>query len=418
MSGTKKILIISASAGAGHNQAAKAVQQALQNTATANVSVIDFMDSQHSYLNNLLKESYLRMIDVFPDMYDFLYRWTQVPTSGSKVHYLLAQAMKRDMLALINKHRPDLLIFTHPFPCVAASYLRRIRQIDIPLAGIITDFAVHRLWIHKEINLYFVASPDIKKKLIQEGICPAKIHATGIPIDAGFAQPLAQQTVRLELGLHHHRPVILLMGGGLGLGPVKQSLASLNSIRESLQIIVVAGNNEKLRDSLENATSCSRHSIQVFGYTNHIRKLMAASDLLITKAGALTSSEALAMELPMIFYQPLPGQEEENAVYLTAKNVAKWVKNSSELKYRIYSLVNQPALLQEMKTNARQLQQPLAANTIAQLIQPYINDSLTQAVGLNNHVGGENGFSDFRELVNDGRRQIGTFVHQSNPKHY
>ncbi len=392
MSKTKNFLIVSASVGAGHNQAAKATQQALQNTESANVSVIDFMNSENSYLNTLLKESYLRMIDVFPDMYDFIYRWTQTPASGSKVHYLLAQAMKRDMLALIDKHQPNMLIFTHPFPAVAASYLRRIRRVNIPLAGIITDFAVHRLWVHKEIDLYCVASPDIKNKLAHEGICPANIYATGIPIDAGFAQPLAKNAVRLSLGLHPDHKVILLMGGGLGLGPVKQSLDCLNSIEEKLQVIIVTGNNKHLQESLEYAAGRSNHSVHVFGYSRQIHELMAASDLLITKAGALTSSEALAAELPIIFYQPLPGQEEENALYLTSKKIAKWVKNSSELKWQIHSLVTQPAQLQEMKAKAHQFKRPLAAKAVA------------QAIGLNNYTGGENGCRDFRELVNNGRR--------------
>lgn len=366
-----KILLVSASVGAGHTQAAKAVQTAIESQELASAQVTDFMAGENSYLNTLVKEAYLKLIDHFPDMYDLLYRFSQMPLPGSKVQSLMAMAMKRSMLKLINIHRPDAIICTHPFPCGAAAYLKHTRRISVPLIGVITDFAIHRLWCYKETDLYFVATPELKQELAVHGIDQARIYASGIPVGQKFSHmptSAEQRTARYALGFSNDHPIILLMGGGLGMGDLEQAVLAIDALQLPLNLVVVAGRNASLRRSLSAKAPALSHPVKVLGYTCHVPELMAAADLLITKPGALTISEALSMQLPLLLYQAIPGQEEENAAYLTRKGAALWAQNTSSLSSTVYELFTQPKRLDYMREMATLLGRPSAAQTIASTI--------------------------------------------------
>ncbi|BBB91246.1 MAG TPA: glycosyltransferase [Methylomusa anaerophila] len=366
-----KVLIVSASVGAGHTQAAQALKVELERQGLTRVQVVDFMAGENSYLNTLVKEAYLKMIDIFPNMYDMLYRFFQMRLPGSKVQNLMALAMKRSMMKLIKAHRPDLIICTHPFPCGAAAYLKRNRKISIPLVGVLTDFAIHRLWCYQEIDLYFVATEELKTALGSAGIPAERIHATGIPINPKFnhaVESLDKNTIRRELDLLPDRPVILMMGGGLGLGSLSEAVETLNAISMPLNLIVVAGHNSELRRHVLAFARQSHHKIKVFGYTKHIPELMSAADVLVTKPGALTISEAAAMNLPMLFFEPIPGQEEENATYLTGKGAAIWVEDDMNLGTILSNLLAHPEKLCRMQKQVSLLGRPMAAPVIIDTI--------------------------------------------------
>jgi processive 1,2-diacylglycerol beta-glucosyltransferase len=354
--------------GSGHTQAAQAVKAAFEIQELTTSQVVDFMAGENSYLNTLVKDAYLKMIDMFPDIYDLLYRLSQMPLPGSKVQSLLAIAMKRNMLTLINTHRPDAIICTHPFPCGAAAYLKRTRRIKIPLIGVITDFAIHRLWCYNETDLYFVATPELKQQLTMQGIDNNRIHATGIPVGPKFSRrpdALEQAAVRRELGFANNHPVVLMMGGGLGLGDLEHAVLAIDALPLPLNLVVVAGRNATLRRSLSAKAQALVHPVKVLGYTRHIPELMSAADLLITKPGALTISEALAVQLPMLLYQAIPGQEEENAAYLTKKGAALWIESTHTLSSTVYELLTNPERLGYMREMASILGRPAAAQTIA-----------------------------------------------------
>ncbi|MDF2570628.1 MAG: ugtP 2 [Sporomusa sp.] len=366
-----KILLVSASIGAGHTQAARAVQTAIESQDLADTQVIDFMAGKNSYLNTLVKEAYLKLIDIFPDMYDLLYRFSQMPMPGSKVQSLMAMAMKRSMLKLINVHRPDAIICTHPFPCGAAAYLKHTHRINTPLIGVITDFAIHRLWCYKETDLYFVATPELKQELVTHGIGQNRIHATGIPIGPKFSHipvPAEQRAARHALGFSNNNQIVLIMGGGLGMGDLEQAVLAIDALHLPFNLVVVAGRNAALRRSLSAKAHSLAHPVKVLGYTCHVPELMAAADLLITKPGALTISEALSMQLPLLLYQAIPGQEEENAAYLTRMGAALWAQNTNSLSTTVYELLTNPRQLSYMREMATLLSQPTAAQAITNTI--------------------------------------------------
>lgn len=366
---SKKILLVSASIGSGHIQAANAVRDELNRISPAtNVAVVDFLDQEIS-LGHLIKETYLKMLDVIPNAYDFLYRKSQKFQPGTSVKNVTALIMKRKMVKLLYEYRPDMLVFTHPFPCCAAAYLRRTGQLSIPMAAVMTDFSFHPMWLHKEINAYFVANHEIQQALHDNGIAKDRIFITGIPISPKFTHTSPNNRTK-DRGI----PEILIMGGGLGLGAIEEAVISLQSAKTQLKIIAVAGNNTKLRDRLLTLTNTSCNPLTVMGYTERISELMANVSLLITKSGALTCSEALSHELPLLLLSPLPGQEEDNANYLTQQGVALRISPAQTLASLVDELLSKPHILDDMRSKSRDLSKPAAANQIALMLSASIHN--------------------------------------------
>ncbi|SDF69236.1 Processive diacylglycerol beta-glucosyltransferase [Sporomusa acidovorans DSM 3132] len=366
------MLIISASVGDGHTQAANAIRDELICISpSADIKVVDFLDQTNS-LGRLIKEAYLKMIDFFPNVYDFLYHWSQETYSGTSIKNITAYLMKMKLLQLLQNYTPDLLVFTHPFPCCTAAYLRRTRQLATPLVAVTTDFSAHEMWIHAEIDQYFVANHEIKAFLAKRGISTKRIFVSGIPISpkfTNFQSSISRKTANM--------PIILIMGGGLGLGAVEETVVNLQAAKTKIHIVVVTGKNKKLQKNLLNlkAKTFLTHPLTVIGYTEHIHKLMAKSIMLMTKPGGLTCSEALAMELPILLLKPLPGQEEENADFLTRQGVA--LQLSVSLTPIVEKLLQQPQILQDMQSKARALRQPDAANHVANRLSACIDNPNT-----------------------------------------
>ncbi|MDT8902154.1 MGDG synthase family glycosyltransferase [Anaeroselena agilis] len=356
-----KALIITASIGSGHTRAAEAVRSALLGGRhVSQATVADFLDDRDT-ASRVIKDAYLKMLGVFPNAYDHLYRWSQSPVPGANLGSLTALLMRNKLLRLLEEHRPGIVVFTHPFPCCAAASLRGSRQLQLPTAAVLTDFAVHRLWVHREIDRYFVASREMKASLAALGINGERIYATGIPVAAGFAT----QPPRRGTG---EEPSILVMGGGLGLGAVEEAVTNLAAVGGPLSITVVAGGNDALRRRITAVAEQSPHNIAVLGFTDRVHELMAGATLLITKPGALTCSEALATGTPLLLYGSLPGQEEENAAYLVRQGVAVKADDAASLSLSVTRMLAKPELLAGMRSRALVLGRPNAAAEIAATI--------------------------------------------------
>lgn len=378
----ERILIVSASVGAGHDQAASAIGAEIERRfPAARVTVADFMGEENSHLNALLKDTYLAMISLSPQIYDRLYHWTQTRQFPG-VQNLLARTMKRSMLRLYLRHRPDLIVFTHPFPCGAAAYLRRSGKFDVPLVGVITDFSAHLMWVYDEVDLYFVAASETRAELVRLGVAAERVFPTGIPIDASFGRRQGRYTVAAGLGLAAGKPTVLIMGGGLGIGPVAETVSSLDGIAQTLQVIVVAGRNAELRREIRAIAASSRNRVVALGFTRRVRELMAAADLLITKPGALTVSEALCAGLPMVLIDPLPGQEEDNARYLVDREAAVLAAGGEEAARIVAGLLERPEEMAAMRRRAGSLGQPAAAGAAAGIIAAYLAARRRVAAGV------------------------------------
>lgn len=362
----KRVLIVSASIGSGHHQAARAIAAELaRRQDNLQITIADFMEDTDSYLAAFMKEAYLKMLELSPNMYDLVYRVSQAPLPGFKAQGLLARVLQGGMAQLVRRHRPDLIIATHPFPCGAAAYLRDSRRLRAPLVGVITDFAVHRLWVYEHVDAYFVAAPEIKRELSAFGVPSRRIYASGIPVHPQFTTHADGRGILGELSLAADQPLVLLMGGGLGMGGIRQAMASMDELNLPLQFVVLAGKNKELQEKLQEETKNLRHAVRVLGYTDRIPELMRAAAMLVTKPGALTVCEALVSETPLLLYEPIPGQEWENAVFLTQRGVALWAKNRQELKDGVTTLLTRPDQVEKLRKEAEALRRPAAAGAVA-----------------------------------------------------
>lgn len=315
----KKFFILSASIGSGHSQAARAVAEALKHSHPQdNARVLDFLSGDSFSLDQLIKRSYLKMLDVFPIIYNRLYSNSQNRYLGNGVQSLLSWSFRKRMKRLISVLKPDALVFTHPFPACAANLLKKEGDISIPLLGVITDFDIHQLWIYKHLDGYCVPTDELADKLAAHGVPRSIIHTTGIPVRRAFYEARDARPV-------HSPGTVLIMGGGLGLGYITDTLKRLDKVREIKNFIVITGQNISAYEEVASLRDKLSHPVELHSYTNKVARFMGESDLLVTKPGALTCTEALTMRLPMVLVNALPGQERANAEHLEEKGCAVWV---------------------------------------------------------------------------------------------
>lgn len=368
MSG-KNILVVTASMGSGHNKAANAVAEAIKRKYPVNkINVIDFMSTETAYFNSLVKDIYLKMLDHTPSVYEFFYKFTSDSTKGSTIQSVFAHAMKKDMRELIKKYEADMVICTHPFPCAAASYLKQTGEINIPLITVMTDFCVHQFWLYKNIDIYFTANDLLKKEMVNQGLLEERIFVTGIPVGYNFRVDYNRDDLLAKFKLEKDKPVALIMGGGLGLGGVKNALCQLERLKKDIQILVITGANVALWSEMNKYAQHSKHKIFVWGYSHNIQEFMSVATFLISKPGALTISEALTRELPMILHDPIPGPEVDNAKFVSDNGAAIWVRHQDTLDAVVREVLSDATILPKLRNNAKVLKKPYASDNIADVI--------------------------------------------------
>ena len=365
----KNFLIIAASIGSGHVKAAEAIAEALKiKEPNASITIIDFTEWGISWATAFMKATYLMMLRVVPDLYKLMYKFTGGKAGGLSVQSLISFITKRDIAALVKKYKPDALICTHPFPAGAASWFKKSHPDSFLFGTLITDYSVHQMWIYQNVDCYFVAREAMKTDLLSAGLPQEQIFVTGIPISNRFLRQGNRLQTLEHFKLRSDQPVVLIMGGGLGLGGVEAALIKLEKIERSLQILVIAGKNAKLKKRVETAANYSHHKILVWGYCAEVPEMMSIASLLISKPGALTVTEALASELPMILHDPIPGPETDNAAYASRRGAALWARTDDKLEEAVNLAINESDQLGKMKEMAHKYKRPYAAEEIAELI--------------------------------------------------
>ncbi len=337
----RKFIILTASIGTGHSQAARAIAEAIQQTHPADsVSVLDFVSSKLFSVDHIIKDTYLKMIDVFPTMYDHLYSDSQSSRFGQMSQKMLSLSFKKRMKNLIRTLKPDAMIFTHPFPAGAADLLKEEGSTDLPMMGVITDFDIHQLWIDKYLDAFCVATSDLKDLMATYGIATERIHVTGIPVRKAFYE---KETAHPPM----EKGTVLVMGGGLGLGNVVDNISRLDEVEEISKFIVITGKNIGLYEKVAAMAEKMHHPVELHSYTNKVADIMARSEILVTKPGALTCTEAMVMHLPMVLVNTLPGQERANAMHMKNQGCAEWVKRG-ELADTVRRILRDATLRQKM----------------------------------------------------------------------
>jgi processive 1,2-diacylglycerol beta-glucosyltransferase len=243
------------------------------------------------------------------------------------------------METLLSQEEPNLIICTHPFSSASVSRLKKLLNIPLTLCTVITDFHAHGAWVHSEVDAYLVANQHVHDQLIAMGVQKNRIVITGIPLRSNFWVKKNKQEIRKKLKLKENIPVVMIMGGGFGLGGIRQLAYSLLNWKEKIQVIICTGNNEKVRNAISRDNQFHHPHFHLLEFVEMIDEWMDASDLLITKPGGLTCFEALAKDLPLYIYQPIPGHEEKNCDFLVENNLAIRIDDSNSIDHLMEDLL-------------------------------------------------------------------------------
>ena len=371
----KRILILHVRAGVGHERAARAVESALRSLDPSCEPIVrDALEFSSPLLRRFYASAYNRLVDRVPRVWGFFYRRAeQIRPRGfrQRVRSAVFASGCRDFAAATQRFRADAVLCTQFLPAEVFSLLRMRGSISVPVFCAVTDYSIHPIWVYPGIDQYFVATDAAKAQLIETGVVAAeRIEVTGVPIDPKFATGVGMVAARRELGLDPNpkRPTLLLMGGGFGWGPMDAMTEIVLGLPETVQALIIAGKNEALRQRLAKRIEGHERRIQVHGFTDRVHLFLEAADLLVGKAGGLTSSEAMARGVPVVALRPIPGQEERNVDYLQESGAAVRVHDLDDLRYRLKHFLEHPGDLQRMKANARAIGRPKSAFQVAQSI--------------------------------------------------
>ena len=374
--GELRILVFSATFGAGHVRAAEATIEAIRAKAPeAEITHLDFGAFWSKTLNKIVKNTYIELIKHTPRLWGKFYYRTSKIRPDSVLQHLINILGRREFLDYINELRPDVIICTYPTIAGVLGELRLKRTLQVPIVSIVTDYAVHSQWVHPGVDLYIVGNQDVFEGLTSRGIDSTKIRITGIPVSPKFEQKLDREELAHRFNLLPKRLTFLVMGGAYGvLGGAKGVCKILVDAEEPVQVLVVCGQDEKLYRSLDGLMSEGRNPLHRFGYIKNVEELMTVADMIITKAGGLTVSEALTKRLPLIIYKPIPGQEEENAYFVEKIGAARLAKTEEELETTIHHLLSHPEEMAKMREAAAKALPGNAADSAVNYIFSLLKD--------------------------------------------
>ena len=370
----KKILIFYAAYGGGHLSAAKSIKQYIdEHFDNVETQMIDCVKYVNKALDKVTTTAYKEMAKKAPWAWEKVYYKSQTGLLA-KVSNTSNKIMAVKIAKLFREYNPDVVISTHPFGSQMTSYLKKKGKTNCTLATIMTDFAPHDQWLvfNNYVDYYFVSHEGMKRQLHSKGIPNNKIYATGIPLSNKFLLKYDKAKTLENFELSESKKTILFFGGGeYGLGK-DRTVAILESLAKSqldIQVVAIAGKNEKMKEAFENIvkTYSKQESIKVLPFTDKVPELMAISDLVITKPGGLTTSESLASSLPILVINPIPGQEEENAEFLENSGCAIWIRKDSNPDEIINLVLGNEEKLNEMRKNSIKLAKKNSTRDICEI---------------------------------------------------
>jgi processive 1,2-diacylglycerol beta-glucosyltransferase len=359
-----RILIATVTAGAGHLQAAAALEEAwCELRPKDQVHRLDVLDFTPRLYRKVYIDSYIKLVEHAPELWAHIFKKTDNPELARKLtrfrHGFVKMVAAR-FIRQLKKLKPEVVLCTHYMPLEILGHLPTEKTAPNPplQVSIVTDFEAHALWMEPGVDLYCVAAEETKARLVARNVPAEQVAVTGIPIAKKFGQPINASEVRRRLGLRDDLPVLLVLGGGFGMGPVVEILTELSKVNHALQVAVVCGRNQELRREV--AVLDHRHPTHVYGFVSNMHELLSVSHLVITKPGGLTTSETLAMGKPIFVLNPIPGQEAANSDFLLEHGAAVKANRVEDLPFRLEKLLDS-SRLSEMATAAAALGKPRAA---------------------------------------------------------
>lgn len=365
----QKVLVLSASAGAGHIRAAQAIERAfLEAGAAQEVRHIDTLEYTNKIFRNLYAKAYIDMVNKTPEVLGWLYDYLDKPWKNERRRLAFDKLNTRPFVKMLKQYQPEFVVCTHFLPAEIISWLGAKERITSRQAIVVTDFDVHAMWLCHHYEHYFVALDETREHLEKLGIPPSKLTVSGIPIDPVFARHKEKREMRDKYGLRREWTTILVSAGGFGVGPIEHLMTAILQLKHPAQIIVMCGRNQELKNKIDQVAMSlppnGRLAVKAAGYTTDMDEYMAASDIVLGKPGGLTTSEALAKGLVFVIVNPIPGQEERNSDHLLEDGVAIRCNNLPVLAYKIDRLLDEQSRFAAMRARSIQLARPRAAHEI------------------------------------------------------
>lgn len=367
-----KILVTYVSAGSGHKKAAEAIVRGFERIGR----------SEGVALHDALADATWPFWWLYPQIYLFLVHYT--PWLWGVCYYMsdmswLYRSVLRWVRRAVNaigawrfaqrleREQPDVIISTHFLASEMAAALKRQKKIRSQLITVITDYGVHALWVVPGTDWYVVGSEETKVELLRRGVDAGCIQVLGIPVDPEFAEAVDRSALRRAIGIRDDLPTLLVVSGGFGVGPMLQIVQRLDVERLGAQMLVVCGRNTRLVRQAQRIAAGHDGLMRIYGFIDNMDELMAVSDLLVTKSGGLTVSEAMARHLPLVVFTPIPGQEARNARFLIKSGAAVQVDRLDQLAAEVQRLLRETGRRHQIQQRIRRLAKPEAAVALARM---------------------------------------------------
>ncbi|HON88124.1 MAG TPA: glycosyltransferase [Spirochaetia bacterium] len=378
----KRVLILSASVGSGHIRAAQALEEACnKNPLIEEVLHIDALEYTSFFLRNLYSKGYLKAVQYVPDLWAWGFENTDEPWKKSQFGIDIQKAQSQPLVKKILTYNPDFIICTHFTPADIVSRLIMLDKLHANLGIVVTDFYVHALWLTDIFTRYFVPKMENKIHLNKYGIPLDRIEVTGIPVMQSFIPPEDTSDLFKKYNFDPAIPIVLLSAGMFGIMPAKDILRILENIQTHCHIVIICGKSESLRKQLLALIEevKPRNQYTIVGFTNTMHDYLHMAKVFIGKPGGLATSEALCAGVPMIIWNPIPGQETYNAYHILENGAGLLPDNALTIGYKVDMILQDEVLYEQLKKNALSIAQPKAAETIIEIMLLNNNESPVKA---------------------------------------
>jgi processive 1,2-diacylglycerol beta-glucosyltransferase len=368
-----KILILYASLGSGHVSAAAALSEAFERFPGVTVQCEDALAHANPLYRSIITRTYEQLSENAPFLYKAFYEGSDVGDLERSLENNLAWAKLeriffRQLAQLVQAANPDIMVCVQQIPSRLLQLLDPEDELLIPQYVVVTDAIVHSTWINRGVKGYFLANEVGKSLLKQRGISPDILHVTGIPIRLSISEPKDKLKTRMHHNWPTQMPLVTLMGGGLNPKRVRTMVQDCLNSPLQFHLVIVAGRSEDLLTTLEDLESSPTVHLEKWAQIDSVDDLIVASDIVITKAGGLITSEILARGTPMVIVDPIPGQEEQNADLIAAAGAGIQLRLPEMVAPAIQFLLNHPDRLTEMREWAFALGRPRAALDVAESV--------------------------------------------------
>lgn len=360
------ILIFSVSIGNGHDQVAHTLRnEFIKADSNCRVKIINTIKFISPILDKVILDSYLNILKFYPKAWGKIYEKTNKLDPIIDINDITNRLMTSRLQKSISSFVPDMIICTHSFPSTIISALKEKKVPEIPLISVITDYNIHTSYVNDNTDYYVIPHENLSYVMEGYGVPSSKILPYGIPIRKDFGQQVDKQEVLQKQNLADKKTV-LVMGGGLGLGEIYNIVSELDQRLDNMQIVAIAGRNNRLELKLKNMVT--RNKLAVFGFVNDVHELMEVADCIITKPGGVTTAEVLCKQKPLVIFSPLPGQEYENAEFLLNAGVAVATSEVKKIPILINQILNFEMRLKSIKEITEYLKKPNAAADIVNFL--------------------------------------------------